>query len=140
MTVRAKKALGQHFLTSPPLLEKIAAVTQAGRDDVVLEIGPGRGGLTAALLNLGCTVVGIERDPALYALLQSQFTGQPFVLIAGDALDLDWAALVAPWVALGKHVRIAGNIPYYITSPLLAKALESATSRVGDLPRAEGSR
>ena len=55
--------------------------------------------------------------------LRRQFADRPFVLVEGDALTLDWAAAVAPWTATGATWRIAGNIPYYITSPLLDLAL-----------------
>ncbi len=123
MRVRAEKALGQHFLTNPELLSKIAAVSEAGPGDVVLEIGPGPGALTAALLDRGATVVAIERDPRMVAGLQRQFGTRDFALIEGDALELDWGALVAPWTSQGKPWRVVGNIPYYITSPLLEKAL-----------------
>lgn len=121
--MRAKKALGQHFLAHGPLLAKIAAATEAGPDDVVLEIGPGPGGLTRALLDTGATVVAIEKDPRMAEGLLRQFGGGAFVLVEGDALGLPWHELVAPWVAMGKRWRVAGNIPYYITSPLLDKAL-----------------
>lgn len=121
--MRPRKALGQHFLSHPPLLERIAAVTGATSGHVVLEIGPGRGALTAALLDYGATVVAIERDARLQAALQRRFTGRNLVLVTGDALELDWGALVAPWLATGKRWIVAGNIPYNITSPLLHKAL-----------------
>lgn len=123
MRVRAEKALGQHFLTNPELLAKIAAVSEAGPGDVVLEVGPGPGALTAALLARGCTVVAIERDPRMVAGLQRQFGTRDFVLVEADALEADWPALVAPWTAQGRAWRVVGNIPYYITSPLLEKAL-----------------
>ncbi len=121
--MRARKGLGQHFLNDPALLARIAAVTESAAGDVVLEIGPGTGGLTAALLDRGATVVAIERDARMGAALTRRFADRPLVLVEGDALDLDWPALVAPWTAQGASWRVAGNIPYYITSPLLEKAL-----------------
>ena len=121
--MRARKSLGQHFLTDPRLLGRIAAATGAGAHDVVLEIGPGKGALTAALLDRGCTVVAIERDERMASTLQQKFAGRKFALVTGDALELDWPALVAPWTVDGFTWRVAGNIPYYITSPLLERAL-----------------
>jgi 16S rRNA (adenine1518-N6/adenine1519-N6)-dimethyltransferase len=121
--VRAEKSLGQHFLTNPELLAKIAAASEAGAGDVVLEIGPGPGALTRALLDTGCTVVAIERDERMLSGLERQFAGRDFIVVCGDALEMDWHALVAPWQALGRRWRVVGNIPYYITSPLLEKAL-----------------
>lgn len=123
--MRARKALGQHFLTDPALLERIAHTSGAAKGDVVLEIGPGPGGLTVALLATGATVVGIEQDPRMAAGLTRRYGSDDFVLVAGDALEHDWAALVAPWTATGATWRVVGNIPYYITSPLLDKALAS---------------
>ncbi len=121
--VRPRKALGQHFLRDASLLARIAAVTGADASHVVLEIGPGPGGLTEALLARGATVVAIERDQRMHAALTRRFAGSSFALAEGDALDLDWPALVAPWTSAGKQWMIAGNIPYNITSPLLTQAL-----------------
>ncbi len=123
MTIRQRKALGQHFLTDKSLLARIAAVTGAVAGDIIVEIGPGLGGLTEALLDLGTTVVAIERDPRLHAGLVRRFGGRNFALAAGDALALDWPALVAPWRSAGQRWLVAGNIPYNITSPLLSQAL-----------------
>ena len=123
MRVRADKSLGQHFLTNPELLAKIAAASESGAGDVVLEIGPGPGALTTALLDTGATVVAIERDARMLSGLERQFAGRDFIVVNGDALEMEWHALVAPWVALGRRWRVVGNIPYYITSPLLEKAL-----------------
>ena len=123
--MRARKALGQHFLRDPALLARIAAASGAQAGDVVLEIGPGLGGLTGALLRTGATVVAIERDPRMAGILLRAHANESFVLVEGDALELDWASLVAPWVAQGATWRVVGNIPYYITSPLLDKALSA---------------
>ncbi len=121
--MRARKALGQHFLTQQPLLARIAEAVGAGPDDIVLEIGPGPGGLTEALLATGATVAAIERDARFIGELRRRFGGAPFVVAEGDALDLDWPALVAPWTAEGRRWLVAGNIPYNITTPLIGKAL-----------------
>jgi 16S rRNA (adenine1518-N6/adenine1519-N6)-dimethyltransferase len=121
--VRAKKSLGQHFLRQPALLAKIAAATGAGPGDVVLEIGPGEGGLTEALLHRGAMVVAIERDERMLEPLRRRFAGRDLVVVAADALAADWSQLVMPWTSLGARWLVVGNIPYYITSPLLEKAL-----------------
>lgn len=123
MSPSPRKSLGQHFLTDRALLARISAATSATPQDVVLEIGPGRGALTEALLERGATVVGIERDPRLHEGLVRRFAAREFVLVPGDALEIDWPALVEPWTSLGKRWIVSGNIPYNITSPLLEKAL-----------------
>ncbi len=121
--VRAKKSLGQHFLRQPALLAKIAKATGAGAGDVVLEVGPGEGGLTAALLDRGAVVVAIERDERMLEPLRRRFTGRSLVVVQADALATEWSELVTPWTSLGLRWIVVGNIPYYITSPLLEKAL-----------------
>jgi 16S rRNA (adenine1518-N6/adenine1519-N6)-dimethyltransferase len=113
----AKRRLGQHFLADPRLLARIADALEAGPPDTVLEIGPGLGGLTGALLRRAGRVIAIEKDHELVPALRQRF---PEVDVReGDALDLDWHAL-AP---AGTELLVTGNIPYNITSPLIDKAL-----------------
>jgi 16S rRNA (adenine1518-N6/adenine1519-N6)-dimethyltransferase len=112
---RAKRRLGQHFLTDPRILARIADALEAGPDDTVLEIGPGHGGLTGALVERAGRVVAIEKDRALVPSLRARFPRAN--VIEGDALDLDWHGLFP------ESFLLAGNIPYNITSPLLDKAL-----------------
>jgi 16S rRNA (adenine1518-N6/adenine1519-N6)-dimethyltransferase len=112
---RAKRRLGQHFLADPRILARIADALEAGPADRVLEIGPGPGGLTGALLARAGQVIAIEKDRDLIEPLRQRFPQAR--LVEGDALGLDWHELVeAPFL-------VAGNIPYNITSPLLDKAL-----------------
>jgi 16S rRNA (adenine1518-N6/adenine1519-N6)-dimethyltransferase len=112
---RAKRRLGQHFLSDPRILARIADAVEAGPADRVLEIGPGPGGLTGPLLARAGEVIAIEKDPDLIGPLSERF---PAVrVVQGDALELDWHQLVSP------PFIVAGNIPYNITSPLLEKSL-----------------
>jgi 16S rRNA (adenine1518-N6/adenine1519-N6)-dimethyltransferase len=113
---RPKKRLGQHFLHDPGILRRIADALEAGPADTVLEIGPGPGGLTAQLMGRAGRLVAIEKDRDLVPVLRSRFPS--LELIEGDALELDWHALTGT-----GPVRIVGNIPYNITSPLLEQAL-----------------
>jgi 16S rRNA (adenine1518-N6/adenine1519-N6)-dimethyltransferase len=112
---RPKRRLGQHFLRDPRILDRIAQAVGATPSDTVLEIGPGPGGLTAALLPYAGRVVAIEKDHDLIAELRAQFPA--VTVVEGDALELDWIAVAGP------GALVAGNIPYNITSPLLDKAL-----------------
>ena len=112
---RAKRRLGQHFLTDPRILARIADAVGANPGDTVLEIGPGPGGLTGALLERAGRVIAIEKDDAMLEPLRTRYPSVQ--LVHGDALDLDWHALA------NGPFRVAGNIPYNITSPLLDKAL-----------------
>jgi 16S rRNA (adenine1518-N6/adenine1519-N6)-dimethyltransferase len=102
-------------LSDPRILARIADALETGPDDVVLEIGPGHGGLTGALLGRAGQVIAIEKDRDLVPALQHQYPHAR--IIEGDALELDWHQLVTP-----PYV-VAGNIPYNITTPLLEKAL-----------------
>ncbi|MBA3495487.1 MAG: ribosomal RNA small subunit methyltransferase A [Gemmatimonadales bacterium] len=113
---RAKRRLGQHFLTDPRLLARIADALGAGPADTVLEIGPGPGALTAALAERAGRLVAIEKDPELVPSLRARFPNAS--IIEADALEADWPALAGP------RFLVAGNIPYNITSPLLDKALD----------------
>lgn len=114
--MRPKRRLGQHFLTDPSILNRIVDALDPGPSDTVLEIGPGRGALTAILAGRAGTVVAIERDNDLVSHLQQSFPGVD--LVAGDALALDWHEVVGH-----SDFLVIGNIPYNITSPLLDKAL-----------------
>lgn len=112
---RVKRRLGQHFLTDPRILARIADALEAEADDTILEIGPGLGGLTAELVKRAGRVVAIEKDRDLIAPLRARFPTAE--IVEGDALRIDWHGL------LTHPFLLAGNIPYNITSPLLDKAL-----------------
>ena len=112
----AKKSLGQHFLSDPRILARIADALTPGAGETVLEIGPGRGTLTEVLAARKYRLLAIEKDRDLVPQLRGRF---PEVeVIEGDALELDWHAIVGP-----GPFSVIGNIPYYITSPLIDKAL-----------------
>ena len=118
---RPKRRLGQHFLFDPRLLARIADATLAGPADTVLEIGPGPGGLTAALAARAGRVIAIEKDPEVLPGLRARVPD--VVILEADALDVEWhAAAGHPDPA---RFIVAGNIPYNITSPLIDKALGS---------------
>ncbi len=107
------RRLGQHFLIKGSILERIARAACPEREPLVIEIGPGRGALTEKLLARAARVVAVELDPALAEHLRARF---PEVeVVESDILAAD----LAPY---GPAV-IAGNLPYYITSPILEKVL-----------------
>ena len=115
---RAKRRLGQHFLSDQRLLSRIADALEAGPGDTVLEIGPGLGGLTAPLSEKAGRVIAVEKDRDLVPGLRARFPG--IEVIEGDALAVDWHGLAR--MNDGRFL-VTGNIPYNITSPLLDKAL-----------------
>lgn len=115
---RPKKRFGQHFLTDPGLLGRIADALGATGADTVIEIGPGRGALTAPLLARAGRVIAIEVDRELAALLRARYASEPrFALVEGDVLAQDLGALA------GGPFLLAGNVPYNITTPILFHAL-----------------
>jgi len=129
MTVRAKKHLGQHFLTDENIAKKIAdSLTETGYDTVV-EIGPGMGVLTKYLLQKKPTVTVLEIDTESVAYLQDSFpkehinlntSKEKFQIIEGDFLKQD-----IPTLFNQKQVAIIGNFPYNISSQIVFKAIEN---------------
>ena len=128
----SRRRLGQHFLTDPNILRKIVDALDPAPTDLVLEIGAGRGSLTAHLAPRVHRVVAIERDRRLAAALREAGGGrrdvdQP-VIVEGDALRFDWHALIRDATPRASRFpppgfKVVGNIPYAITSPLIEKAL-----------------
>ncbi|GMU74063.1 MAG: ribosomal RNA small subunit methyltransferase A [Candidatus Campbellbacteria bacterium] len=125
MAHRAKKHLGQNFLKSKVVVAKMVAAADILEGDVVLEIGPGKGVLTEALLQTGCVVVAIEKDRELLPLLQEKFQKE----IAANKLHLieDDILQFSPEknTLLSHGYKLVANIPYYITGEILEKFLSN---------------
>jgi 16S rRNA (adenine1518-N6/adenine1519-N6)-dimethyltransferase len=117
-------ALGQHFLSHPGLLNKIVRVIDPRPDELIIEVGPGRGALTALLAQKARRVIGVEKDDRLIILLEGRNLPRTSI-VHGDILKADWAALVKESGAAAGKAKLAGNIPYAISSPLLARVLET---------------
>ncbi|BDC51681.1 ribosomal RNA small subunit methyltransferase A [Bryobacterales bacterium F-183] len=112
---------GQHFLSNPAILDKIAAAACPEDTDLVIEIGPGRGALTEYLLKRARRVIAVEIDTVLVHYLQNKFREHPnLTVLHQDVLKTDLAAY-------GPAV-IAGNLPYYITSPILDRVFAAGGS------------
>lgn len=118
MSVRPKKRLGQHFLTDPNTVRRIVEAVGAPPGARVAEIGPGEGALTGTLLERYPDVVALEVDPEAVAHLRAAHPGLD--VREGDVLDADWPALAG-----GAPLYVVGNLPYYITSPILFALLEA---------------
>lgn len=120
------RRLGQHFLHDPAILDRIVEALDPQPADFVLEVGPGPGTLTSRLAPRVGRVVAIEMDrdlaEGLRADLASAGHHRGVEVVTGDALALDWHALTPP--AHDGPRKIVGNVPYYITSPLIEKALQ----------------
>ena len=126
----ARKALGQHFLLDLNITRKIARSADAANGDLILEIGPGPGGLTRALLEAGADVIAVERDERCVAALEDVAAAYPgkLTLIEGDAMRTDERALVA-----GRAAKIIANLPYNISTELLVKWLRANQSEEAPL-------
>lgn len=112
------KRLGQHFLADQSVLQAIADALDLTGAETVVEIGPGRGALTDLLVERAARVVAIELDRALAAILRERYADRPHVeVVEADVLEVELAA-----VAGGPYVLV-GNVPYYITTPILFHAL-----------------
>jgi 16S rRNA (adenine1518-N6/adenine1519-N6)-dimethyltransferase len=129
--MRRRKRFGQHFLHDPAVIAHIVAALEVRAGDHLVEIGPGRGALTRALLvRRDCTCDAIEIDRDLAAALRVMFAAVPGAqLHLADALDFDFRALAA---ARGGKLRIVGNLPYNISTPLLFHLLDAADA-IADL-------
>lgn len=119
--LRADKRFGQNYLQDRGVLTRIIRAIAPREDDHFIEIGPGEGALTAPLLEAGASVTAIELDRRLLPGLQARFVESPgFRLIHGDALKTDITALATDNAA---PLRLVGNLPYNISTPLLFHVL-----------------
>ncbi len=113
--IKAKKSLGQNFLVDGNVLRNLAGALDLGPEDTVLEIGPGTGMLTELIQPVVGRLIAVELDRNLAGILRVKFFNCPnFTLIEGDILDQDPTTL-----SPGIPLRVVGNIPYYITSPII---------------------
>ena len=115
----ALKKFGQHFLSDKTILTGIVDALAPTPADTVVEIGPGRGSLTDILAERSGRLVAVEIDRALSADLRGRYTDRPSVeIVEGDFLETDLRPVV------GDDYLLIGNVPYYITTPIVFKALE----------------
>ena len=123
---RPRKRFGQHFLRDPGAIDAIIRAIAPERDDTIVEIGPGDGALTRPLARRVAALHAVELDRDLASRLREEFSGQANVTIhEADALGFDYAAL-------GDGLRIVGNLPYNISTPLLF-ALVGYRARIDDM-------
>ena len=123
VTPRAKKRFGQHFLTDTTVINTILRHFAPRAGAPVMEIGPGVGALTGPLLDAGVRLMAVELDRDMQALLGERYgSRENFKLICGDILYTDIEALTA-----GAPLRVIGNLPYNITTPIIFHLLDSLT-------------
>lgn len=122
--MRAKKSLGQNFLNSQAVAQEIVSSAHITPEDIILEIGPGKGFLTTGLLASGAHVIVVEKDDRMIPLLSEKFAQEisekRLHLIHGDIVEL----LEKDALKIPKNYKIVANIPYYITGFILRAFLE----------------
>jgi len=118
---RPKKSLGQNFLRDVNVLRNIVTAIKPIEGDVICEIGPGDGSLTRGLVDSDAQVIAVELDDVLFARLRSEFSENQLTLFHQDVLTTDFHHLAQ---SEHKRLRIVGNIPYNITSPILFRLID----------------
>lgn len=118
---RARRRFGQHFLADAAVVRAIVEAIDPREDDLLVEIGPGLAALTNALLERVRHLHAVEIDRDLAARLRSSHAPQRLTLHEADALRFDFAAIADP---AARRLRIVGNLPYNVSSPLLVRLLE----------------
>lgn len=123
--VRFQKKYGQNFLIDAHVLEKIVDAAEVGKDDCVLEIGPGIGTMTQYLAESAREVIAVEIDKNLIPVLEDTLSGYDNVtVIQSDILKLDIGEIVEKRNG-GKPIKVVANLPYYITTPIVMGLFES---------------
>ena len=118
--LRANKKLGQNFLINEQVINEIIEKSNIDKDDTVLEIGPGLGSLTKALLNNAKRVIAVELDENMVNILKNRFNNENLEIINDDILKVDLNQIINKY---GK-IKVVANLPYYITTPIVMKLLE----------------
>lgn len=117
---RPRKRFGQHFLRDRGIIQRIVETFAARTDECVVEIGPGEGALTHGLLDQVAPLHAVEVDRNLAAQLRTAFPSKQLIVHEADVLDFDFCALAPP----GRQLRLIGNLPYNISTPLLFHLLD----------------
>jgi 16S rRNA (adenine1518-N6/adenine1519-N6)-dimethyltransferase len=120
-----KKRFGQNFLIDQNIVGRIIQTADLQPDEWVLEIGPGLGALTMHLGEQAAHVVAMEIDRGLAAILRDTLVSPTVTVWEGDALEADWEQLLLDAAWQGERLKLVANLPYYLTTPLVMKALES---------------
>jgi 16S rRNA (adenine1518-N6/adenine1519-N6)-dimethyltransferase len=140
--IRAKKSLGQHFLSDAKIIRRIVQAVSPVTSDVIIEIGPGTGAITRPLAVQAGYVRAIEADSRMIARLNSDDKPANLSIVGGDALTIDWDDLIDSTIedwrrmvgesSATPRVRVVGNLPYYISTPIL-QVLIARRKRIFDV-------
>ncbi len=122
--LKLTKTLGQNFLTDINIIKKIVEAGDIGPSDLVVEIGPGIGSMTAEIARVAGKVIAVEIDKNLLPALNENLDSFPNVTIVhGDIMKVDISSLVKGWTG---PLKVISNLPYYITTPIVMMLLEGS--------------
>jgi 16S rRNA (adenine1518-N6/adenine1519-N6)-dimethyltransferase len=131
--IKAKKSLGQNFLTDAEVSRRIVDSVSPARSDIIVEIGPGLGALTRLLVKRSGLVIAVEIDPRLADELRRSLASDRLSIVEADALTVDWDELIShetdSWKARGERseelarIRVVANLPYYISTPIIERLI-----------------
>lgn len=123
--ISANKKLGQNFLIDDNIINEIIDSSNVNKNDLIIEIGPGLGTLTAKLLENAGKVIAIELDDRMIKILSDRFKlYDNFTLIHNDVLKIDLNQIIKENIENLDNVKVVANLPYYITTPIIMKLLE----------------
>ncbi len=123
--IKPKQSLGQNFLVDDNIVRNIVRDLNLQKDDIVVEIGPGLGALTRELAKNLERLIVVEIDQRAVEKLTKEFSGSNVTVIHGDILDIPFANISKQ---SGRNIRVIGNIPYHLTSPILFKVFDEHAS------------
>lgn len=120
--ISPKKGMSQNFLIDGNIIRKIASTASAGPNDVILEIGPGPGSLSEALLETGATLLAVEKDRTLAAALERLKTPErKFEVFCDDILEFPIEDTLKNYLQPGQKAKVIANLPYHVTTPILTR-------------------
>ncbi len=125
LDLRPSTSLGQNFVADPNTVRRVARLAGVGPGSLVVEVGPGLGSLTLALVEAGARIVAVEIDPRLAEATRRAVGDAPVEVVTADALTLDWVSLLGEQPASGSWSLVA-NLPYNVAVPLVVQVLEQA--------------
>ncbi len=117
--LEARRSFGQNFVVDPNTVRRIASLAGVGPGDPIVEIGPGLGSLTLALLEHDASVTAVEMDTELVSILREVVAGHDVTIVEGDAQQVDWDAVLAAHPAW----KLVANLPYNVATPLILNLL-----------------
>lgn len=123
--INPKKGLSQNFLIDGNIIRKIVKTAEVTKEDIVLEIGPGPGSLSEALLETGCHLIAVEKDVVLAKELERlKKPGSTFDVFCSDILEFSFESHLKPYLQKGKKAKVIANLPYHLTTPILSLLVE----------------